>query len=45
MNVSFTTMCAIVVVTALTTSVFIAPILWDAAGAIEEMLTLCPMGC
>ncbi len=38
MNINFITICGIVVSTTLIVSVLVAPILWDAAGYVEQAL-------
>jgi len=38
MNIPFVPLCTFVVITTLLVSVFLAPILWDAAGYIEQLL-------
>ena len=38
MNLNFILLCSIIITLALLTTYGLAPILWDAAGAIETML-------
>ena len=44
MKVSFSAYCVLTAVAAIALAMFMAPLMWDAAGYVAEILTVYPMG-